>query len=87
MDATKVVQELLNTLPDSSHADATWGRCWNELDDKSQELVKKARRVGEEYLTTQQTATPKLPSGTQYGDVCEHGIWVRDCWICRNGGK
>jgi len=32
------------------------------------------------------TAPDRLPS-TRYSDVCEHGIWIRDCWICRNGGK
>jgi len=45
------------------------------------------REATPEEIAAEQAAAPKLPPGTQYSDLCEHGIWVRDCWICRNGGR
>lgn len=40
----KIIQELLDHLPDSNHYEDCWLWCWNKLDDKCQESVKEIRK-------------------------------------------
>lgn len=52
-EAIKLIEELLNVLPDSNHDGIRcWDWCWDELDDKSQESVKTVRRKAKEFILT-----------------------------------
>lgn len=47
----KVINALLDNLPDSIHLDdESWDWCWEELSGDAQEEVKEARRIALNFL-------------------------------------
>lgn len=50
MDVKNLIKELTHHLPDSTHENACWIWCWDELDSDAQESVKKVRRKANDFL-------------------------------------
>lgn len=79
-------EQYSEIVPDSDTRTALSGmlgrRFWNIASEAIWAAMSEAIKEG--WLTP--AAPDRLPCA-QYSDLCEHGIWIRDCWICRNGGR